>query len=437
MNEFAPENKSESPGILRLFVGFLALLILYAFLKNAFLDPWLDRYEGGDFTIYYVAANRIVDAESPYPMEAIERYEGEGKNPIWGEYPYPPMLARLLVPLTRFSILAAKWIYILSMLSLFFGLLFVLFRMYRPLLGFADLLPLWAALFGWAPFIYSIRLGQCELLAMPFLALAWILLLMGERDQTRRNWLEVGAGVAMGFAAMVRLTPVLMIPVFLVTFRLRVASSFVLGSLIALIVSGPESSWEFFTEVLPIMSDVSGMSEVPAFHVLILRSLSALFGTDVNHPSESLRLVAALGSGVLYTTVLGTLFWRRFRFSTLDLFLIACYLPPLFAGKNPHHYTLALFPIMVGSLLVVREALGWEEPLLRLRMILWVLILLPALHYWPIANGFIDWIAEIGPLSRNSLFILGNLVAFGLVIYILDRKKCGHWEKMEACPLQD
>ncbi|MCA9414745.1 MAG: DUF2029 domain-containing protein [Candidatus Omnitrophica bacterium] len=437
MNEIEKENEREPQGVYRLLLGFLALLILYAFLKHAFIDPWTLHYEGGDFTIYYVAAERIADGDSPYPIGEIEDYEGEGASPIWGEYPYPPMLARLLVPLTGFSIFTAKRIYISIALVVFFALLWILYRMYKPLLKASDFLPVWASLFGWGPFIYSIRLGQCELLAMPFLALSWIFLLMGERRQSRKASLEILAGVAMGFAAMVRLTPILMIPVFLVTFRWRIALSFVVGSFLALLVSGPISSWEFFTQVLPTMSDVSEMRHCPSFHVLILRALDTV-ATWTGHPEGFGidRPASILGTGIFYALVLGILFWRRLRFSTLDLFVIACFLPPLLAGKNPHHYTLALFPIIVGSVLVVREGLSEEAAIYRLRMILWVLVLLPALNYWAPANNLIDAIAAKGPISRTPLFILGNLVAFGLVVHLLDQKRFIHREKLETGPLQ-
>ena len=84
---------------------------------------------------------------------------------------YPPLLARLLVPLTGLEIGQAKWIYIGVCLAAFFLLLipFLRNRFQRE----SERWALAAVLLGWGPLIYSIRLGQCELLAIPFLALAW------------------------------------------------------------------------------------------------------------------------------------------------------------------------------------------------------------------------------------------------------------------------
>lgn len=439
MTETTPrieEAEAKSPAGILLF-GFLGVLILYAFLKHALFEPWVHRYEGGDFTIYYVAAERMAAGNSPYPSAEIAAYQGEGASPIWGEYPYPPLLARLLVPLTAFPIFTAKYIYTLAMLTLFFGLMAFLARLHRSDLTRADFLPLWAVLLGWAPFLYSIRLGQCELLAMPFLALAWILLHRFEQDRHRNPSFEILAGLAIGAAAMVRLTPILMLPVFILAARWRISFAFVAGSLAALLLSGPSASLEFFTEVLPTMSDVSEMRHCPAFHVLILRTLDTAAEWTGSPQGWGIdRLASILGTGFFFAAILAMVHRCRVRLTTLDLFLLACFLPPLLAGKNPHHYALALFPILLGSLLVVRAALEAETPAPRLRMILWIILLLPAFHYWKPCNDLVDWLAEIGPFSRNTLFILGNLGAFLLFFRLLIHSKSPGPEKDREVPLQ-
>jgi len=402
-----------------LLSGLLAILVGYPFVKHAIVDPWIVRYEG-DFTIYYRAAERLSKGESPYPLLELARADGSEASPIWGEYPYPPLLARVLAPFTYLNVLEAKYAYIGVCLTAFFVLMI---RLLRKIVS--SRLERWlaaAVLLGWGPFIYTIRLGQSELLAIPFLAGAWLLLLESPHagGSQRGHGFEFAAGLCLGTAAMVRVTPVLMLPALLVAGRWLLAGGFVTGSLATLVVSGPLTSWEFFTKVMPTMSDVGEMRHCPSFHVLILRTIDALSpgvgnGSWLqNHASD----IAVAGSGVFYVGVLLFLFLRRHSLRTDRLVLLGCYLAPLFAGKNPHHYTLALFPVLGASLMFVRTALngssgcGWKR---WRRLVVWCIALIPSFYYWFPLKIAVDCFARCTSLSSSTLFIMGNVVAFLMI----------------------
>jgi hypothetical protein len=409
----------------------VVLLLSYPFLKYALIEPWATGYEGGDFTIYYVAAERLAAGNSPYPIERIEQAAENDPSPIWGEYPYPPLLARLLVPLTSLSIFTAKYIYIFLCLTAFVWQMVLLFRAkgWGPVEGLAAL----AVLLGWGPFLYSIRLGQCELLAIPFLAAAWRYVLPRSSpeggaetaDREAGSKAEILAGLCLGVAAMVRVTPVLILPVLAATRRWRLAVAFCVGALLTLLLSGPFSSWEFFTRVLPTMSDVGGMRHCPAFHVLVLYLLDASAPTAW---ASHFQALATAASGFLYLGIL-LLFWRaRGRLSTDSVVLLSLYLPPLLAGKNPHHYTLALFPVIAGMVsLACFGAARWrgEETALErnpLPLVLWPLVLLPSFYYWFPAKALMDTLAGATPLNGNAWFILGNLATFAILFILFSAR---------------
>ena len=417
----------------------LGIAVVYPFLKYALVEPWLFSYEGGDFTIYYKAAQRLTAGRSPYPLDKLESPEEHGSSPIWGEYPYPPMLARLLIPATRLPVIWAKRVYIGICLTAFFWILVPLLRN-----RFESPAQRWAAaavLLGWGPFIYSIRLGQCELLAIPFIALAWRWMAKNP-DPTKkvaRTQSEFAAGVMLGIASMVRVTPIVILPILIVTFRWRLAVSFVVGAVGALLLSGPLTSYTFFTEVLPSMSDVGGMRYCPAFHVLFLDTIDTLAPLTRNPPFwlDHARLISVGASGLFYAAVLGFLYTRRNRFSSLHLVFIGCYLAPLLAGKNPHHYTLALFPILAATDLLVRRLYEGKQPAENgksgspavtpfpmpwLESVFWVAVLAPGFSYWfPVKKAVEGFVGVLG-IGGNVAFILSNVAAFLFVLFLFTRE---------------
>jgi hypothetical protein len=418
-------SKSESKTKKTLLSVLLCVAIGYPFLKHAIVEPWIDRYEG-DFAIYHKAAGRLAAGESPYPLAEISQTDRGGSSPIWGEYPYPPLLARLLVPLTPLDVLWAKRIY--SGICLAFFFLFMAYHLRRTITSSVERWVAAAVLLGWGPFLYSIRLGQCELLAIPFLTVAWMLLVgiphPTQTPEDRRK--EIAAGVLLGIAAMVRVTPVLMVPALVLAFRWRLTAAFAVGALGALVISGPHTSYVFFTQVMPTMSDVGGMRHCPAFHVLVLHAVDTLAphtgdpGWWVGNASR----IGILASGLFYSGVLLWVFFRRSALRTEHLVLIGCYLAPLFAGKNPHHYTLALFPVLAVSLLFVRRFGDTNRGHRReyICPILWVFALVPCLHYWPPLKLVVDWIGRTLSLWVNTPFVVGNVVLFLVVVFVFSRE---------------
>lgn len=228
---------------------------------------------------------------------------------------------------------------------------------------------------------------------------------------------------------MVRFTPVLMLPALILTGRIRLSIGFFLGSLVTLILSGPWSSWEFLTQVLPAMSDVSGMRRCPALHVLVLCLLDSL---PISDWAGYFPALATLVTGILYGCLLAVFFLSRKELSTESIVLLACFLPPLFAGKNDHHYTLAIFPVMAGMAVYVRDWMAEltpkepepseEDHITQRRsrselafLYLWPVVLIPSFYYWYPCKTVSDIIAWIGPFDTHGLLTLSSTAAFALL----------------------
>lgn len=423
-----------SPFLRHLLWVALWMGIALPFIKYSFMDAVLEDYTGGDFAIYYVAAERMEAGKSPYPLEALSHSAHRPNSPIWGEYPYPPFLARLLTPLTSLDMFVAKHVYIFVCLVAFFALISLL--MVRKRWGSVEVFLAGVTLLGWGPLIYSLRLGQSELLAIPFLAAAWCLVHTPDPaspvSELSSSW-EMAAGFCLGVAAMVRFTPVLMLPVLILTGRFRLAGSFMMGALATLILSGPWSSWEFFTRVLPSMSDVSRMRDCPAIHVQVLHLL------DAWAPSAwagYFSTIATVASGLVYVVVLA-LFWAfRRRLTTETIVLLACFLPPLFAGKNTHHYAVAVLPVMSGMVIfgnLVFQRIGlfpseagqgekgreFSSRKAAVFLLFWPVALIPSFYYWYPCKRLVDKLAWNTSISTSSFLVLSNLAAFCLLLVLL------------------
>jgi alpha-1,2-mannosyltransferase len=151
---------------------------------------------GNDFTVFYAAAERIVQTGNPYDIAIREHTP----------YLYPPLFAHLLAPLTWLSLSSASIVWALGN-CLAFGLLFsISFRTFKT----DTVGPRIAWLVAFIPLLLgNLALGQVNL---------WIALLVAialQRDLERRTpW---SAGLALALAISIKLTPA----VFLIHFAAR------------------------------------------------------------------------------------------------------------------------------------------------------------------------------------------------------------------------
>jgi hypothetical protein len=375
------------------------LLVVPPFVKYAW---WETRdYVGGDFQVFYRAAQKVAAGESPYPAEVLKGDTEGGAARAWGNYIYPPFFAWMLEPLTVLAPYPAKKVYLLLCLFLYLGLF------YRPRKNLPpEEIQRWlrlAILLGWGPVILNFRQGQSNFVPLFLAFMAW----EGCRRRPSSPGWEWISGILLGIGSMVKLTPLLMLPPLVVAQRWRSAAGFVLGAVGALLISGPAASWDYFTKVLPTLGNFSGMRWCPSIHIVAIRVLDTLpvpaswEGTWPHIAEKSGVLI----SGGLYLGLLALLFLRRTRMKTADLILLACFLPPLFAGEADHHYALAVLPLLEGvRRMAARGAWG--------RLALLALAISPAFFYWGVVKAVY---ALILPINTSFLLVLGNSLALVLM----------------------
>lgn len=405
----------------------VALLALYVnpFVRYAFLETWNEL--GPDWIIFYPAAKNLASGNLPYPADWEDKKPNEPAGKGWEDYVYPPTFARLLSPLTLLGPFWSLKAYLLVCFSLYCLLLFPRY-VPRPY-GWLEHSLAVAFFFGWGPLIQDFRHGQTDFIPLFLFAGAWRLL-KGEKDSApiwTGHRKELTAGLLMGFAASLKLTPVVVLPALLAAKRWRMAAGFLLGAAGLLVLTGPVTSLYYFTRVLPTMlADFTGMHDRPALHLgvaSLFEGAARMFGRAGEWADVSARLGLAAGA-ILYASLLA-FFWRKTdAFRSADLVLSLGFLPPIFAGDLNHHYVLALLPLMVATRrLVSRWAQAGERmkgerwwKRLPLRLMAVMLVSLPSFYYWLPVRSLYNFLDDAFGVTLNMQVLFGNLFAFLLVL---------------------
>ncbi|MCG3199329.1 MAG: hypothetical protein GHCLOJNM_03840 [bacterium] len=424
----APLSEDRAKRLIRYLGIIVLLLVVPPFLKYGWWET--SDYIGGDFEIFHQAARKLSEGKNPYPKRVLETDPLEAIGQAWGNYIYPPLFARLLVPLTSLDPFWAKKVYLLLCLGVLFWLLFP-----RDGTGYKGRAQLWggyALFFGWGPVIQTFRQGQSDFIPLFLTAVAIRLLFRPSASDTEvagpedrwRNRRHGLAGILIGVGAMIKLTPLLIFPVLIVTGLWTVAAGMVLGAVGALLVSGPFLSWQYFIQVLPTMADFAGMRRCPSVHIVLVRLLDSVPAPEgwegVWHRVAELAGVSL--SCALFAGVLIGFFRNRRTFSAADTLLLACFLPPLFAGEVEHHYALALLPALEGVRRLIANcafpapfgkpvSASSDARTARLLLVLLLLALLPNFYYWKAVKLPLQFVL---PFDLATLLVLGNGV--GLVL---------------------
>jgi len=401
------------------------LIVTPPFIKYAIWEVW--GYGGSDFETFYQAAQDLSEGKSPYPAEVLEGLPSEMVGEPWGNYIYPPLFARLLIPLTQLPLWWCKKGYLLVCLVLYFWLLYP--RRSDSPGGHPERWATWAILLGWGPVIVAFRYGQSDFIPLFLIFFAWRLLggRMGSLPSPTQR--EFVAGFIIGVASMVKVTPLLMFPAFVAALRFRLAVGMLVGALSALLISGPVTSYQYFTKVLPAMTDFAGMGRAPSIHIVAYRAYDHLgFPDDWSFgPWSAAETFGLLVAGLLFGTVLITLFLLRKRMTTADLVILTSFLPPLFAGEVSHHYVLAILPVIVASRRLTRELLresgpvDWGSVGNRLLNRNWItaILLIIATHanffYWEIPKDMAAFVWESIGVNGADFSVVGNAISFVLI----------------------
>ena len=231
-------------------------------------------YGAGQWDMVYLPGPEVHLANPPAPWRALAEAEGWVEGDL-SPYLYPPLWAALLAPLV--AQVSAQGFFALGLavnLAAIAGTIWLSYRLARrpEALGF----PGWAGLslllvFATSPGMLSVWLNQPQI-AVSFLTLAAFALLADRRD--------LGAGALLGLAAAIKLTPALLVVIFVMERRWRALGAFVavaggLG-LVSLAVAGWPLHQAFLDKLAAVEGQVT-LSRITASLELALYLLGGLF----------------------------------------------------------------------------------------------------------------------------------------------------------------
>ncbi len=194
-----------------------------------------------DITIYHGAMNWFWNHDQPL----YGFHMGSGAEPL--SFVYPPFAAVFLAPLSLFK-LSPMAITLFTQASLG-ALALSIWWLVTPLVKHTrwNKVYVWAlataGVFALGPVYRTVELGQINLFLVAFVVADFILLSRGSR------W----AGIGIGIAAAIKLTPALFIIYLLVTRRWRatiVATAAAAGATLVGFLLVPQASWLYFTEYM-------------------------------------------------------------------------------------------------------------------------------------------------------------------------------------------
>jgi hypothetical protein len=390
-----------------------------------FWDIYRSGIRGSDFSSYYTAGLLIRQGrvEDLYAVAEGDSILGDATSGPWAEegraagvprqhyYIYPPAFALLFVPMTfaGFESALNLWLLLDFVLLALFAALYVRARG-EPLTWPEGAFMALTCLFEFLPVIWAMAIGQTSFIVLVLLTgtlLAW-----------RRGW-DGRAGVLLGLAVALKLTPALLSVFFWWRGRRKIAvisgSVFVAAQLLSIALMGWETHRRFFLEIVPSMSGGTAYFLNQSFGALFNRLITDADVRQVVLVNEPLsRLLAAVAFLVVAAISAPLLRGGRRGVALSDELQFGCVLLlTLFASPISwiHHYLIAL-----PALYAVVGNLGRREgPSPALVVVAGVAFLLIARKPHP------DLFMEGFMRLFNSGALAGALVLWALTLLALSR----------------
>jgi len=398
--------------------GFF-LLFANPFIGVSVWEPW--DYLHDDFPMFYGASKSLVAGESPYSVDILDAIPDAGSARGWGSYIYPPLFAWVLVPFSFLPIEWAKHVYVI--LCLFIYLIFLTPRRSKDFVGALEGVVSLAVLCLWGPIVETCRFGQSNFLPLFLFFAAWKILEgapdLSSNEKTRIR--EIVAGILIGVGSMVKLTPFVILPIFLVAGRYRLVVGCIAGSVLTATLTGLGSNFEYFTRVLPTLGNFSDLSHFHSITRVVLGLANdAGVGQEIDPQSvERGRQLGLMLSGLLYVLFLIFVHLNRKKLKSHEILLLSCFLPCLLFGAWYHHYTLVLLPVLYSLSRLIRLAIPSGNGHLRIWPILGLsilfLLLLPNTFYVHMGKIFYAWTFTQLRVYNPTWLVVSNLCAFFLL----------------------
>lgn len=348
--------------------------------------------------------------------------------PLFVGYDNPPLTAILTMPLTLFDLQTAIRFFLsfnVLLLIVSLALIFVMKREY--LLRYPYWLVALALVLNLDPVLDSMLLGQLDLL---------ILFLIVVSYWGYRSGREVVAGASLGLAAMIKLSPGLLLLYFLFKRRFRiVASAFATVALtgsLSLLVAGPKAHIQFLTDILPTLLAGSAQIENQSLNGFFNRLfLEASFMTELAEvpPLPQVRILTLLTSALLIGIVAFLLRKRMVSGSDLDFdveYSLVVILLPMISSIAWHHYmTWYVLPLLVLVNPRLRRSLPKTTcfALAIVGLLSYITLCIPITSY---ATHFLSGPATV----LVSMRLYAGLALFGIFAYLVQRLPVGHYTEV-------
>ncbi len=429
---------SISPRHWKFLRSVLIYLYIFAFpvsfLHYSVIETW--EYVGMDYPYFYNAGRNLLNGQSPYPNDVIQHEPGADR--AWGKYVYPALYGWIIAPTTCLSELASKKTYVYTCVVFYF-LLFVPWRSNSRSVKYER----WAAfalLCIWGPTIETFRFGQSNPITFFSIFAACCLvekLPLGE-TQDSGKWTEILAGGLIGLATMIKLTPIVILPILLVARRWRMAAGYGVGILLTFLLTGVRTNYEYFTVVLPTMTDFTSRPHFMSVNRGVIEIINLLIKANLL-PATVSTIAPTLGVMAnisLYAGVLYLVMRNRKTLTQANAVLIGCYLAPLLGSSWFHHYSLALLPVLFAMRhwirgLVAKLAEGtWMEfklsrlPMEAMQLLLLLVFIWPDFFFWRPSQAVHTFFYDVFGVSHELLVSATNLMAFALILPVLLKPSC-------------
>jgi Glycosyltransferase family 87 len=268
---------------------------------------------GLDFTINWVAAQRLLDGKELYDSEAarpaiVAHHLGENVGTgTYESFIGPPSTALLHAPWARLSYPNARWSFqVVQFLLMLAAVLITGLAVPRSRRLVVWLVGL-AALPFFFPVAASLGLGQVDGFVMFALAAAiWA--------SVRQRWYLLGA--ALGFAVLLKISPIFVLGFMLLRVgrywrRVALGAVVTVGApiLASMVVGRAGDLWTWVTDIAPTLARGTRSVENESIPAVIGRMFTA--SNNIIEPSVELGTIRFLGYAIGIVVALGLWWWRR------------------------------------------------------------------------------------------------------------------------------
>jgi alpha-1,2-mannosyltransferase len=354
-----------------------------------------------DLDAYLAAARAVLNGQPLYDRFINHPFPDPALRPA---YIYPPLFALLVTPLGLLSRAAANIVWLLIGQAALAGALLIIFRRFRPpawtltaiLCATATFYPLW---------IDAVQ-GQANLLVLLLVTAGIAGIVQG----------KPAFGVALGVAAALKVTPLILLVWLLLDRRIREAG-WMLAAFIGITAAAAllrfDDTVVFFRQVLPALAQGTAIYANQSLHGVVARVATS---------NPYTRPWAVLPWAYVVVVILIVAFVALWFFRTRHqppLVRAAAFLPllPLASSVTWPHHLVILLPVVWFGFIAIGER-GWPLPSTMAMGLL--LLLFSVVARWPVGPTIDQPGFRAAQTADPVVFVVANALFFGtLALFLL------------------